>query len=251
MENLKIDINCDIGEGTDQEISRDGDLMALVSSCNISCGFHAGEPWVIERAVDMAIRRGMRIGAHPSYMDKANFGRKEMDVDPDQLRSVLKYQIAMLKGLMESKGAKLHYVKPHGALYNQMAADEELSEVVVAAILEIDASLKLMGLADSVTEQVAQEFGIKFIREAFIDRAYLADGSLCPRSEKGAVIEDPEVAFEQLKNMIINGQVSTIDGKKIMMSADSFCIHGDNPAAPKILRYIHDQMNPLGYQILA
>ncbi|MCV9387231.1 5-oxoprolinase subunit PxpA [Reichenbachiella ulvae] len=250
MAGQNIDINCDIGESSSEHMAgREGDLMPWVSSCNISCGFHAGDPWVIERALDMAIRRGIRIGAHPSYMDRAGFGRQEMDMDPDQLRSVIKYQVAMMKALTESKGGKLTYVKPHGALYNQASRDEEISEAIVASLIEIDSSLALMGMAGSVTEHVAKEFGVPFIKEAFIDRTYEADGYLTPRGKDNALIEDPEVALSQLRSMVDKGVVPVNGGGELTIQAESFCVHGDNEAAPKILRYIHEQMSGLGYEI--
>lgn len=231
-----IDINCDMGESFGHfKIGNDEALFPLIQSCNIACGFHGGDPFHIENTIKNALKYGLKIGAHPSYPDLAGFGRRKMDIPKAALKAILKYQIAALKGMTESLGGRISYVKPHGALYNFAANNEEETLTIIAAIQEIDPDLKLMGLAGSVTEKVAIQHKIPFLAEAFGDRKYMENGTLMSRSEEGSVIENPAEAAAQIWSITQQNQVVTASGKRIPIHAQSICIHGDNPAAVEIL----------------
>lgn len=235
----KIDINCDMGESFGQfKVGNDDALFPFINSCNIACGFHGGDPWHIEKTIKNAIKHGLRIGAHPSYPDLAGFGRRKMIIDKMELRAILKYQIAALKGLTESWGGKLEYVKPHGALYNTAANDEAETHSIMAAIEAIDPNLKLMGLAGSVMEKIAKKHQFPFIAEAFGDRKYTDEGLLMSRKKVGAVIENVEEAVAQIWSISQQKQAVSATGKVISIDADSICIHGDNPMALSILQVL-------------
>lgn len=236
---MQIDINCDMGESFGQyKIGNDETLMPFITSANIACGFHGGDPVHIEKTIKNAIKYNVQIGAHPSYPDLAGFGRRYMDVKMDELKSILKYQIAAIKGLAKSNGGKLKYVKPHGALYNQAAKDEGTTLAIINAIKEMDADLILMGLAGSITEEVAKGNNIKFIAEAFADRQYEPSGQLMSRAKEGAVIHDGAKAVEQVLSIVLNKCVHTIGREKVPINAQSICIHGDNQQAQNILEQI-------------
>ena len=234
-----IDINCDLGESYGNfKVGNDEAIFPHISSCNIACGFHGGDPRHIEETIDRAIAHEVQIGAHPSYQDLAGFGRRSMAVKPEDLKSIVKYQIAALKGLVESKGAKLNYVKPHGALYNDAAWDTDIGVAICAAISELDDSLALMGLANSAIGRLAVEGGLKFIAEAFADRRYAADGTLVARSRENAIIHSPEDASNQVLRMITEGVVESQEGQDIAIEASSICIHGDHPNSVEIATHL-------------
>ncbi|RLD19214.1 MAG: LamB/YcsF family protein [Bacteroidetes bacterium] len=224
-------------------IGNDEAVFPYITSCSIACGFHGGDEVHMKRTVISALARGIRIGAHPSYRDLEGFGRREMQLPPQELRSIIKYQVSALKEITERQGGKLEYVKPHGALYNKIARDKTEATIVYEAIQEIDPSLCVMGLAGSIAVDVARELGIRFIAEAFADRTYEADGTLTSRAVKGAVISDPNKAVAQVLSIILDKQVETTSGKKIPISADSICIHGDNESAIDILIALEDALN--------
>ncbi|MEO1263030.1 MAG: 5-oxoprolinase subunit PxpA [Bacteroidota bacterium] len=236
---MKIDINCDMGESFGQyRVGNDDAIFPYITSSNIACGFHGGDPVHIEKTINSAIEHGVQIGAHPSYPDLGGFGRRFMQVKKSELKSILKYQIAAIKGLVECKGAKLIYVKPHGALYNQAARDEAETTVIIEALQEIDPTLILMGLAGSTTERVCKKRDITFVAEAFADRKYEPDGSLRSRLKPGAVIHDPEEAAAQVLSIVKEKKVLAHGGLEIPIVAQSICIHGDNPTAIDILKKI-------------
>lgn len=239
---IQIDINCDMGESYGRyTIGNDEAIFPYITSCNIACGFHGGDPLHIEKTIKLAIDHNISIGAHPSYPDLAGFGRRKMDVAPHELKSIIKYQIAAVKGLAESQGSRLSYVKPHGALYNTAADDAQEAEVICQAIKEIDPSLSFMGLAGSLMETVAHSQNIRFIKEAFADRKYTSDGRLMSRALKNAVIDNADEAARQVINICTNHQATAGTGEVISIEADSVCIHGDNPMAVAILKAIHQQ----------
>lgn len=247
---IVIDINCDMGESwNDQKIGNDKAMFPLISSCNIGCGMHGGDPLTIEETIQHAIDYNLNIGAHPSYPDREGFGRTKIVISPKELKASIKYQVAALKGMTESKGAKLKFVKPHGALYNSMATDKNESEIVIDAILEIDKNLSLMGMAGSEMEDVAKSKNIAFIPEAFIDRMYNSKGSLVSRKYKNASITDPDEAIKQALSIIKNGNVHTIDGSLININANTLCIHGDNPSAVEIGRRVAYEFEKVGIKI--
>lgn len=235
----KLDLNCDLGESYGRFIiGQDEALFPYLTSCNIACGFHGGDPLHIERTIRRALAHGLQIGAHPSYPDLMGFGRRKMEIPPEELQAIVKYQVAALKGLVESAGGRLAYVKPHGALYNSMVERADEAEAVVAAVKAIDPALAVMGLAGSQVKGIAETAGLRFIAEAFADRRYDERGHLVARGRVGAVIQDATLAAEQVRQIWEQGQVTTIGGTKLPLRADSFCVHGDNPAALAILQAI-------------
>ena len=237
MKNFSIDINADIGESYGRlKVGNDNALFPYLSSCNIACGFHGGDPLHIDKTLGKTIEYGIRIGAHPSYPDLSGFGRRKMQIAPEELKAIVKYQVAALKGMTESLGGTLAYVKPHGALYNTAASDEKESLAIIHAIREIDPKLQLMGLAGSLCEEIAKDQQIAFIAEAFADRRYEADGSLMSRSKAGAVFNNPDEVIEHVLSIILHKELLCADGSKRSIQAQSLCIHGDNPAAVEILQ---------------
>ena len=246
---VTIDINCDMGESFGNfQVGNDALLLPYVTSANIACGFHGGDPYHIEKTIDLALENGVAIGAHPSYPDLQGFGRRKMILKKEELQSIIKYQVAALKTLVESKGGKLQHIKPHGALYNSIANNMEEAKHVVEAVKSIAPEVFFMGLAGSHVEEVCQDFQMKFIAEAFIDRRYDEGGKLVSRSRKGSKIEVPENAGQQILNMIQNQKVATIDGLFIAIHAQSFCIHGDNPHALEILLHLNEIFDKNGIQ---
>ncbi len=238
-----IDINCDLGESYGNFIiGNDEAVFPYLTSCNIACGFHGGDPYHIERTIDLALKHEVQIGAHPSYPDLMGFGRRKMTVPFDQLSSIIKYQVSALKSMTESKGAQLIFVKPHGALYNSMVQNEKEASVVIDAIKSIDSSLVLMCLANSPVEQLCKKAGMKFAAEAFADRRYTAKGTLMSRSIQQALIQNPEEGAAQVLSMVLHHEVTTNESTKINLNPDSICIHGDNPAAVNLLKSIHQML---------
>ena len=246
---MQIDINCDMGESFGQyKIGNDDAIFPFITSSNIACGFHGGDPVHIEETIVNAVKHGVQIGAHPSYPDLAGFGRRYMQLEKKELKAVLKYQIAAVKGLVESHGGQLKYVKPHGALYNRAAKDEMEAHTIIEALREIDDTLVLMGLAGSVTAAVSEKERVKFIAEAFADRKYEKDGSLMPRSKAGSVIHDPALATNQVLSIVMDKCVYAEDGTAVPVHAQSICIHGDNPNVVDILKKIDMELKNRGIE---
>lgn len=238
--NWKIDLNCDMGESHESKsVEHEKDLFPFITSCNIACGFHAGDPLHIKKTIALAIEHDVQIGAHPSYPDRENFGRLPYEISTEELQACIEYQVGALKSLLEAQGAKLKYVKPHGALYNKMAVDKDEALAVIKGIQRIDPTLSLMGLAASPLEDWAKELGITFIAEAFMDRSYQANGQLTPRSQKGAVLHDEEDYLKQVLEIIKEGKITAITGEELSCNAVTLCVHGDNPSALQILKNLH------------
>ncbi|MDX1492248.1 MAG: 5-oxoprolinase subunit PxpA [Pseudohongiellaceae bacterium] len=229
---MKIDLNADLGEGGQY----DEELLAIVSSANISCGAHAGSPEDITKAIIMAKNNNVRIGAHPSYPDRENFGRLPMTLSAQDLRKHLAQQLEFFLSLSATLGAKVHHIKPHGALYNQAARDPELAEQIIQIVKELAPSLSLVGLAGGQTIHRAKEQQLHTVEEMFADRAYHPDGSLLGRHEPGALIDDPERACAQVLSMLRTGSISAIDGSQIRLTASTVCIHGDSPRSLELAR---------------
>lgn len=227
-------------------IGNDEAIMPYITSANIACGFHAGDPWHMQKTIQLAKDHKVKIGAHPSYPDLAGFGRRKMDIPKEELKAIIKYQISALKGMAESLGTKMEYVKPHGALYNNVATDEKEALAVIEAIKEIDDSIYLMGLAGSHLKELADHHKIRFIAEAFADRKYTSDGKLLSRKIKGASITSEKEAVNQLISIMLRNTVQTNEGEEIEIVADSICIHGDNKNAVKILMAINDKLSSMG-----
>ena len=221
------------------QVGNDEAIFPHITSCNIACGFHGGDPLTIERTIQQAIVHGVRIGAHPAYPDLMGFGRRNMDISKEELYALVKYQVAALKGMTESAGGRLAYVKPHGALYNTAANSIIVTKTIIKAVQSIDKQLFIMGLAGSLTEQIARMQKIPFIAEAFADRQYTDEGKLQSRREEGAVIHDPFKSAEQVISIVKEQRVVSNTGNFIPIEAQSICIHGDNPSALGILLQIN------------
>ncbi|MCE7990701.1 MAG: LamB/YcsF family protein [Roseivirga sp.] len=244
-----IDINCDMGESYGNfSIGNDAAIFPHITSSNIACGMHAGDPYHIEKTIDMALQHGVQIGAHPGYPDFQGFGRRVIPMKREELKAYVKYQVAALKGMVESAGGKLAYVKPHGALYNEIASNASEATTVIAGIKAIDPKLVVMGLAGSHVEQIAAEAGMAFVAEAFADRRYEANAKLRSRLKENAVIGSAEDAARQVVSITLNNETKTLDGEPVSIKAQSFCIHGDNPVAVDILKTITDQLKAAGIE---
>jgi 5-oxoprolinase (ATP-hydrolysing) subunit A len=248
-----IDINCDMGESFGAyRIGMDGDVIPYISSANIACGFHAGDPRVMNRTVKLAAQNGVAVGAHPGYPDLAGFGRRNLECTLEEVRDDVIYQVAALKGFCALHGVRMQHVKPHGALYNTCVGNEPLSRAVAEAIASVDRSLIWVALAGAQAElarRIADAAGIRVVFEAFPDRAYTPDGKLAPRKLPGAVITDPEKAAEQALRMAREGRVIAIDGTAIEMEVQTLCVHGDNPSALHHVRMIRQALEAAGLQI--
>ena len=244
---LSIDFNCDLGEGTGQ----DALLMPFISSANIACGAHAGDRETMMDTLELAIAHNLKIGAHPSFPDKTHFGRREMELPPEEVYESLTTQIRQLVTLAGDLGASIHHVKPHGALYNMAAKDIQLAKVIVQAIRDIDKSIVLYGLSGSALTEAAREMDLKCCNEVFADRAYREDGSLLPRSSKLALIEETDAAVSQALQLVTRGTVSTVEGRTIPLAAETLCIHGDGKRAVEFAKNIRRVMEENGVSIRA
>jgi UPF0271 protein len=227
-----IDLNCDMGEGTGAwRAGQDDALLDLVTSANIACGFHAGDPSIMERTVKAALSRGVSVGAHPALPDLQGFGRRSMTISPDEAYSLVLYQIGALDAFVRAAGGKLHHIKPHGALYNQAAKDAGLADAIARAVRDFEPGLILMGLSGSELLRAGRALGLVCASEVFADRGYEPDGSLTPRGTTGAMIEDEGVAVSRVLRMIREGMVQSRTGEDVEVRADTVCIHGDHPQA--------------------
>jgi len=239
---MKIDLNADLGEGC----GNDALLMPLISSANIACGFHAGDPTIMRRVCAEAVRRGVVIGAQVGYRDLVGFGRRRIDADPVELANDVIYQIGALDGFARVAGDRVRYVKPHGALYNTAADDPEPAAAVASAVAAYDRGLPLLGLPGSALADAAQEAGVAFVPEAFADRAYRADGRLVPRGEPGAVIEDPYEVVARAAAFAVQHRVGALDGSTVAVEARSLCVHGDTAGAVYLAREIRRTLEDAG-----
>ncbi|MGM5068364.1 hypothetical protein AS590_09090 [Prescottella equi] len=227
-----VDLNSDLGEGFGAWTLGDDDAMLeLVTSANIACGFHAGDPTTLLATCESAATRGVRIGAQVGYRDLAGFGRRFIDMSPKDLTADVIYQIGALDGLARVAGSRVTYVKPHGALYNAVVHHRRQARAVVAAVVAYDSSLPVLGLPGSVFLEEAREAGLEIVAEAFADRAYTAEGTLVPRTESGAVLHDPTLVAERVRRMVVDGELDAVDGSTLKVAAASVCVHGDSPAA--------------------
>ncbi len=227
-----IDLNCDLGESFGRYTSgEDAALLRVVTSANIACGLHAGDPVVMAQTVAAAVREGVAIGAHPGYPDLQGFGRRKMELAPDELEAFLLYQIGALAAFTRAAGASLVHVKLHGALYNTAAGDAALAEATVRAVRRFDPGLILVTLPGSILAQAGAAAGLRVAGEAFADRAYQPDGTLVPRSRPGAVIHDAAVVTARAIQMATRGAVTAIDGRTVPLAVETICVHGDTPGA--------------------
>ncbi len=235
---LMIDLNCDMGE----EIGNDKDIMPFISSANIACGYHAGNETTMKETVESAMQNNVAIGAHPSFNDRENFGRKEMDLSTNEIYSLVSTQIKILDSVVQKQGTYLHHVKPHGALYNMSAKNNEIAKVIAQAVWDHNKHLILFGLSGSHSISEAKEIGLKTASEVFADRTYQDDGSLTPRSQSNALIEVEQKALEQILQMIKERTVTTVSGKRISIIAETICIHGDGKHAAAFAKKINEAL---------
>ena len=227
-----IDLNADLGEGFGHyRVGADAALLPLLTSANIACGFHAGDPMTMRETVAAAVRSGVAIGAHPGYPDLLGFGRRELDATAAEVTADVIYQIGALDAVCRAGGTRLRYVKPHGALYNRAAIDRPIADAIADAIRRTDPTLVLLGLAGSEMIAAGRAAGLRTAAEAFADRAYARDGTLVPRSRPGAVVDDVERVVARALRMVTSHTVTAIDGTDLAIEADSLCVHGDTPGA--------------------
>lgn len=246
----RIDLNSDLGESFGSyKIGQDEEVIKYVTSVNVACGWHAGDPMVMDETVRRAKEMGVGVGAHPGYYDVMGFGRRDMKLTFEEAKNYMKYQIGALMAFTQSYGMKLQHVKPHGALGNKAMVDESLARAVCEAAKEIDPELLVFGHANSIMLQVASDMGLRTVSEIYGDRAYMDDGTLVPRRMKGAVIEDEEFAVKRAIRMVKEGTVETITGKVIEIQADSLCVHGDSPKALEFIRAIRTAFQAEGIEV--
>ena len=250
MTTVTIDLNSDLGEGFGAWTLGDDDaLLDVVTSANVACGFHAGDPDILRRVCDLAAERGVVIGAQVGYRDLHGFGRRAMDVDPPTLTNEVIYQIAALDGFARVAGTRVSYVKPHGALYNAVVHHRAQATAVVEAIRLYDATLPVMGLPGALILDVADEAGLGTVTEAFADRGYTPQGTLVPRSEPGALLHDPWHIAERMVTMVKTGRLQASDGSDVAMSASSICVHGDSPEAVGIAVAVRRALSEAGIDV--
>jgi UPF0271 protein len=242
-----LDFNCDLGEGC----GTDAAIVPLISSASIACGAHAGDPATMRETATLCLAHGVAIGAHPSFEDREHFGRRELDVPPEQLEASVRRQIEALAAVCASLGAHLRHVKPHGALYNLAARDRATSDAIVRAMQAVDPSLVLYGLAGSVLVRAGLDAGLAVANEVFAERAYDADGRLAPRGTPGAVIEELDMALAQVRRLLREGMVIARDGTCVPLRADTLCLHGDRADAPAFARSLRAALEAEGIRIRA
>lgn len=244
---MQIDLNADLGEGC----GSDEALLALISSANIACGWHAGDASTMLQTVQWALAKGVAIGAHPSYPDRENFGRTEMQRDPRDIYADVLYQIGALAAIVKAQGGRLAHVKAHGALYNQAARNRAQAQAIVDAVRDFDPQLSFFGLAGSVMIEAAREAGLTVKEEVFADRGYNPDGSLVRRGTPGALLDDDEAVLSQTLSMVREHKVRAIDGQWIPIQADTVCLHGDGPHALAFAQRIRDRLQEEGIAVRA
>lgn len=245
-----VDLNCDLGESFGAyKCGMDEEVIPFISSANVACGFHASDPLVMEKTVALAAKYGVGIGAHPGYPDLVGFGRRNMNVSPEEVKAMVQYQIGALSAFCKAKGKTLQHVKPHGAMYNMAGKDEKLAFAICCAIQEVDENLILLGLAGSQMLKAAEKIGLKYASEVFADRAYEEDGSLVARTKPGAMITDEDLAIERVVRMVKEGKVTSVTGKDVEIAADSVCVHGDSPKALAFVEKIRKALTEQGIKI--
>jgi len=244
---MQIDLNADLGEGCDNDEA----LLGLVSSANIACGWHAGDARTMRQCVRWALDKGVAIGAHPSFPDRENFGRSTMHLPPDDIIAGMLYQIGALAAITKAEGGRLAHVKPHGALYNQAVKEPELAAAICEAVRRFDPQLRFFGLAGSGMIDAARKAGLTPVEEVFADRGYQPDGSLVPRSQPGALIEDEEQSLAQTLSLVRDHKVTTIDGSTVAVHAQTVCLHGDGAHALAFARRIRERLALEGIAVSA
>lgn len=248
----RIDLNCDLGESYGAyKLGMDEEMLGLITSANVACGFHAGDPGVMRRTVQMALKHGVAVGAHPGLPDLIGFGRRNMDISPREAYDMVVYQMGALAAFVQSEGGRMQHVKPHGALYNMAAKSKELSEAIAEAVYKVDPELILFGLSGSELVRAGERIGLKTANEVFSDRTYQQDGSLTPRNQPDALITDDDQSVSQVIRMVKEGKVQTLQGSDIAISADTVCIHGDGAHAAVFAKRIREACEASGILIQA
>ncbi len=252
---IQIDMNSDVGESFGvYKLGLDEAVIPHITSANIACGFHGGDPAVMRKTISLAKQHRVEVGAHPGFPDLIGFGRRNVDASLEEIQDDVIYQMGALQAFAVSQGLKLQHVKPHGALYNMAVANPKIWEAVAEAVSKVDREAILVVLASSKREpllEIGRHYGIRIAFEAFPDRAYLKNGSLASRKEKGAVIHDHEVVAKRALKMALEGKVIAIDGTEIELKADTLCVHGDNPAAVQMVKKIREDLKAAGAEVTA
>ena len=244
---MSIDLNCDLGEGAGEDL----DIVPLISSVNVACGFHAGDPVTIRATVRLAARHGVAVGAHPSYPDRAGFGRTPMARSPAEVRDDVIYQVAAVRAFCAAEGVPLVHVKPHGALYNVAAQDPALAAAICEAVRQVDPGLVVVCLAGSPMAGVVRSLGMRCAEEAFADRGYTPEGTLVPRGRPGAIVDDPEAVAERVSAMARDRRVISVAGTQVAVAADTICLHGDTPGAAALAGAIRARLLREGIEVRA
>ncbi|MEM1360697.1 MAG: 5-oxoprolinase subunit PxpA [Pseudomonadota bacterium] len=248
----RVDLNADLGESFGPwTMGDDGSLLEIVSSANVACGFHAGDPSVMAQTMRLAVAKGVSIGAHPGFPDLQGFGRREIRLSGSDLRSLVQYQIGAAQAMAQVAGGTLAHVKLHGALSNMAAVDESIARSCYEAVLELNRDLVLVVQAQTVMHRVAQDLGAAYAAEIFADRGYAEDGTLMPRSQPGAVLNDPEIVAARVLGMIKAGAIITDTGAKIATDIDTICVHGDTPQAVELARAVRARLSDAGMTVTA
>jgi len=252
MNKFKVDINCDMGESFGvYNLGMDEEIIKYISSANIACGFHAGDPSVMDETVKMAVEQEVMVGAHPSFRDLVGFGRRKIEIEPKEVKKIMIYQIGALQAFAKAHNLKLQHVKPHGSLNNMASTDYDLALAIAEAIKEVDENLIFVALGGSAMYKAANNLDLRVASEVFADRAYNLDGTLVSRKIKGTVIEDPTKVKKRVLNMIKNGEVKTINGEILRLKADTVCVHGDNPSAIKLVKELVKELEKNKIEITA
>lgn len=249
MPALSIDLNADLGESYGRWTLDDAALLDVVTSANVACGFHAGDPLTMRGTVALAAGRGVVIGAHPSYPDLIGFGRRELAASPEQIEADVLYQIGALQGVCAAAGTRVRFVKPHGALYNRAARDRVAADAIVAAVRAADPTLVVLALAGGELVRAAERAGLRAVAEAFVDRGYRADGTLVPRGDPGALLEDADAVAARALRMVRDGVVQAVDGTDVPVAPGSLCTHGDGPLALALARAVRRRLEGAGIRV--
>jgi len=246
-----VDLNSDIGESFgDYKLGMDDEVLQYVTSANIACGFHAGDPLIMEKTVALAASRNVSIGAHPGYPDLMGFGRRDLKATPAEVKAYVTYQLGALMAFAAAHGIHVAHLKAHGAMYNMAAVDYNLARAIAEAVYSVDRTVILLALAGSQMVKAAHDIGVKVAEEVFADRAYNEDGTLVARSKPGSMIEEEHVAIARVVRMVTEGKVQAMTGNDIAIRADSVCVHGDNPQAVAFVRQIRDELQRQGIDVV-
>lgn len=247
-----VDMNSDLGESFgNYKLGMDDKILEIVTSANIACGFHAGDPSVMKKTVALAVKNGAALGAHPGYPDLVGFGRRKMDIAPSDVYNMVVYQVGALAAFAKAVGTRLQHVKPHGAMYNMAAKDAKLAEAIAQAVYDVDKDLILYAQGGTESIKAAEKIGLRTASEVFADRSYQDDGTLTPRSQPGAMITDEEKSIAQVLSMVLEGKVTALSGKVIPVKADSICLHGDGPKALVFANKIRSVLLENGVKVAA